>query len=119
MKLPRAVGLETRTDGKVRLGTQSLDDINIRGVTANIADMDVEEVETGRYITDADNDGRTEVAFIGQQVAAKAFPYGRSHRQDDLRRWPRLSGSRRSQADWKPSSGNPRTILSTSRSGHS
>ncbi len=74
MKLPRAVGLETRTDGKVRLGTQSLDDINIRGVTANIADMDVEEVQTGRYITDADNDGRTEVAFIGQQVAAKLFP---------------------------------------------
>jgi len=74
MKLPRAVGLETRTDGKVRLGRQSLDSINIRGVTANIADMDVEEAETGRYITDADNDGRAEVAFIGQEVAGKLFP---------------------------------------------
>jgi len=74
MRLPRAVGLETRTNGKVRLGTQALDDINIRGVTANIADMDVEEVETGRYITDADNEGRAEVTFIGQQVAGKLFP---------------------------------------------
>jgi putative ABC transport system permease protein len=74
MKLPRAVGLETRTDGKVRLGIQALDNINIRGVTANIADMDVEEPETGRYITDADNEGRSEVAFIGQDVAAKLFP---------------------------------------------
>ena len=74
MKLPRAVGLETRINGKVRLGTQALDDINIRGVTANIADMDVEEPETGRYITDADNDGRTEVTFIGQDVASKLFP---------------------------------------------
>ena len=74
MKLPRAVGLETRINGKVRLGTQALDDINIRGVTANIADMDVEEPETGRYITDADNDGRTEVTFIGQDVATKLFP---------------------------------------------
>jgi len=74
MKLPRAVGLETRVNGKVRLGTQALDDINIRGVTANIADMDVEEPETGRYITDADNDGRTEVTFIGQDVATKLFP---------------------------------------------
>ena len=74
MSLPRAVGLESRTDGKVRLGTQALTEINIRGVTANIADMDVEEVETGRYITDADNEGRAEVAFIGQQIATKLFP---------------------------------------------
>jgi putative ABC transport system permease protein len=74
MKLPRAVGLETRTNGRVRLGTQALDDINIRGVTANIADMDVQEPVTGRYITDADNEGRAEVVFIGQEVASKLFP---------------------------------------------
>ena len=74
MKLPKAVGLETRTNGKVRLGTQALDDINIRGVTANIADMDVEEPETGRYITDADNESRAEITFIGQDVATKLFP---------------------------------------------
>jgi putative ABC transport system permease protein len=63
-----------RTNGKVRLGTQALDDINIRGVTANIADMDVEEPETGRYITDPDNEGRAEVTFIGQDIAGKLFP---------------------------------------------
>src|SRR5262249_7025623 len=74
MKLPKAVGLETRTGGRVRLGTQALDDINIRGVTANIADMDVEEPQTGRYITDSDNDTRSEVTFIGQDVATKLFP---------------------------------------------
>ncbi len=74
MKTPQAVGLESRTNGKVRLGTQALDDINIRGVTANIADMDVEEVETGRYITDADNEGRASVTLIGQEVAGKLFP---------------------------------------------
>ena len=74
MKLPQAVGLESRTDGKVRLGREALDSINIRGVTANIADMDVEEPQTGRYITDADNEGRAEVTFIGQDVAEKLFP---------------------------------------------
>jgi putative ABC transport system permease protein len=74
MKLPKNVGLETRLNGKVRLGRQSLDSINIRGVTANIADMDVEEPETGRYITDADNDGRSEITFIGTEVAQKLFP---------------------------------------------
>ncbi len=74
MKLPRAVGLEVRTEGKVRLGTQLLEEINVRGVTANIADMDVEEPVTGRYITDADNESRSMVAFIGQGVAGKLFP---------------------------------------------
>jgi putative ABC transport system permease protein len=74
MKLPQAVGLETRTDGKVRLGREALDSINIRGVTANIADMDIEEPETGRYISDADNDSRAEVTLIGQEVATKLFP---------------------------------------------
>lgn len=74
MKTPHAVGLESRTSGNVRLGTQSLDDINIRGVTANIADMDVEEVETGRYVTDADNEGRAAVTLIGQEVSRKLFP---------------------------------------------
>ena len=74
MRMPKAVGLEVRLNGKVRLGTQALDDISIRGVTANIADMDVEEPETGRYITDADNEGRSGVTFIGQDVATKLFP---------------------------------------------
>jgi len=74
MRLPKAVGLEVRTTGKVRLGAQTMDDINIRGVTANIADMDVEEPENGRYITDADNDNRTQVTFIGQEVSKRLFP---------------------------------------------
>jgi putative ABC transport system permease protein len=74
MRLPKAVGLEVRTNGKARQGTQTMDDINIRGVTANIADMDVEEPESGRYVTDADNDNRTQVTFIGQEVSKRLFP---------------------------------------------
>jgi len=74
MRLPRAVGLEVRTSGKVRLGTQTMDDINIRGVTANIAQMDVEEPENGRYITEGDNERRTEITFIGQEVSKRMFP---------------------------------------------
>ena len=36
--------------------------------------MDVEEPENGRYITDADNDNRTQVTFIGQEVSKRLFP---------------------------------------------
>ena len=74
MKQPRAVGLESRTESKVRVGTQTDDDVNIRGVTANIADMDVEEPESGRYITDGDNERRSEVTLIGQDVSKRLFP---------------------------------------------
>jgi hypothetical protein len=43
LKLPKAVGVEVRTLGKVRAGTETVEDISVRGVTANIGEMDVEE----------------------------------------------------------------------------
>ena len=42
MKLAQAVGLEVRTFGMGRANGQDVSDVNIRGVTANIGDMDVE-----------------------------------------------------------------------------
>ncbi|HTV64474.1 MAG TPA: ABC transporter permease, partial [Bryocella sp.] len=65
LKLPKAVGLEVRRQANLRSERQSLVDVELRGVTANIGDMDVEEVATGRYITDADNQHRDLVALIG------------------------------------------------------
>src|SRR5438876_8853935 len=55
MKLPARVGLETRRTGLLRFGTESMEDVDVRGVTSNIGDMDVEEPASGRYITDADD----------------------------------------------------------------
>jgi hypothetical protein len=46
----------------------------VRGVTANLADMDVEEVAAGRYISNGDNDHRTTVAFIGTDIVKHLFP---------------------------------------------
>ncbi len=74
MTLPKAVGLEARTTGIVKFNTDSMQDVDVRGVTANIGDMDVEEPEFGRYITDADDDHRSEVTLIGADVAKKFFP---------------------------------------------
>src|SRR3954469_7149400 len=73
MTLPKAVGLEARTSGKVRFNTESIEDVDVRGVSANIGDMDVEEPEFGRYITDADDNHRTEVTLIGADVASRFF----------------------------------------------
>jgi len=74
MELPAAVGLETRRTGTIKFGNQSLEDIDLRGVTANIGDMDVEEPATGRYITDTDDTHRALVTLIGSDVATRLFP---------------------------------------------
>ncbi|MGH9649770.1 MAG: ABC transporter permease, partial [Terriglobales bacterium] len=73
MELPLRVGLEGRRTGTLRFGNQSLEDIDVRGVTANIGDMDVEEPATGRYIVDSDDTHRAQVSLIGADVAKRLF----------------------------------------------
>ncbi len=73
LKLPKGVGAEVRRTANVRSAQQSLEDVDLRGVTSNIGEMDVEEVATGRYITDIDNEHRDMVCMIGADVADKLF----------------------------------------------
>jgi putative ABC transport system permease protein len=74
LKLPKNVGVQVGTTGKVRSEKQNLDDVAIRGVTANLGEMDIEEAAIGRYISDSDNDHHAMVAMIGSEVAEKLFP---------------------------------------------
>ena len=74
MKLPQTVGVETQRRGKVRAEGQSIEDVSIGGVTANIADMDVVEPQVGRYVTDVDGEHRAMVVFIGADIANRIFP---------------------------------------------
>jgi putative ABC transport system permease protein len=73
LKLPKGVGVEVRRAANIRAERQNLEDVDLRGVTSNIGDMDVEEVATGRYITDSDNQHRDMVCMIGADVAEKLF----------------------------------------------
>ena len=74
LKLPQSIGAEVRTSGKVHVGALSIDGSSIRGVTASMGDIDIEEVADGRYISDGDDKSRAMVAMIGSEVAAKMFP---------------------------------------------
>ncbi|HEX4545960.1 MAG TPA: ABC transporter permease [Candidatus Acidoferrum sp.] len=74
MKLPLRVGVELRTGGKVRVGSQAIDDTNIRGVTANMVDIDIVTPQDGRYISEGDDQSRAQVAMIGNDLATKLFP---------------------------------------------
>jgi len=82
MKLPLRVGLEVRRTGIVRFGSESLEDMDVRGVTSTIGDMDVEEPESGRYITDSDDLHRSDVTLIGADINKRFFtgrdPLGQS-----------------------------------------
>jgi putative ABC transport system permease protein len=74
MKLAKRVGVELRTDGKVRAGSRGLDDTNVRGVTANMVDIDIVTPHEGRYISEGDDQSRALVTMIGNDVATKLFP---------------------------------------------
>lgn len=74
LKLPLRVGVELRANGKVRRGTESITDVNIRGVTANMGDIDPVTPRDGRYISEGDDQSRSQVAMIGNDLATKLFP---------------------------------------------
>src|SRR5216683_405801 len=74
MKLPLRVGVELRIDSKVRAGSHSLNDTNIRGVTANMADIDPVVPRDGRYISEGDDQSRALVTMIGNDLATQLFP---------------------------------------------
>ncbi|HUR36852.1 MAG TPA: ABC transporter permease [Terriglobales bacterium] len=74
MEMAAKVGLEGRRNGKVRYGVQNIEDVSIRGVSASIGDMDVEEPEQGRYITDGDDLRRANMTLIGADIATKLYP---------------------------------------------
>ncbi len=81
LKLPLRQGVEVDTTGKVRANGQGIDDTEIRGVSADMADIDVEEPASGRYISGADDLHRAMVTMIGSDLATKLFagldPIGR------------------------------------------
>jgi putative ABC transport system permease protein len=74
LKLAERVGVELRVDGKVRVGSQAIDDTNIRGVTANMGDIDPVVPRDGRYISEGDDQSRALVTMIGNDLATKLFP---------------------------------------------
>jgi putative ABC transport system permease protein len=73
MSLAKNVGFEIGRQAKLKYGNESLDDVDVRGVTANISEMDTAETELGRYISDGDNEHRADVAMIGHDVVKRFF----------------------------------------------
>lgn len=89
LQLSLRVGAEASASGTVRAeGKNSLDDVTVRGVTANMAEIEAEEPASGRYISETDDDHRSPVAFVGAAVVDKFFP-----NVDPLGRTVRVNGA--------------------------
>jgi putative ABC transport system permease protein len=82
MTLAAAVGLQGNRSGKVKYNAESIEGVEVRGVTANMGDIDVEEPAFGRYISDTEDQHRANVTMIGTEIAHRFFagldPLGRS-----------------------------------------
>src|SRR5579863_5945843 len=74
LKLPRRVGVQSSTSTRANAGAISIDQIALRGVTANMGDMAIVTPAVGRYIIDSDDTHHSQVAMIGPDVSEKLFP---------------------------------------------
>jgi putative ABC transport system permease protein len=74
LKLPRRVGVQASNNTRASSNGISIDQIALRGVTANMGDMAIVTPAVGRYIIDSDDAHHSQVAMIGPDVADKLFP---------------------------------------------
>jgi putative ABC transport system permease protein len=74
LKLARRVGVQAGTGTRTNANGISIDQIALRGVTANMGDMAIVQPAIGRYIIDSDDTHHSQVAMIGPDVSDKLFP---------------------------------------------
>jgi putative ABC transport system permease protein len=73
-KLPKAIAGYDRIPAQTRSGDALMENTQVIGVTANYAEVRSLNVAEGRFLTQADDDHHSEVAFIGADLAQKFFP---------------------------------------------
>ncbi len=74
MKTARAIAATDDRNINLKAGNERLERCDVTGATPNYADVRNISVAQGRMITEADDDHRAEVAFVGADVASKLFP---------------------------------------------
>jgi putative ABC transport system permease protein len=74
MQTARAVAAIDDRDAQTRSGDIKMENTDIMGATPNFADVRNINVTVGRFLTPADDEHRSEVVFIGSDLAQKFFP---------------------------------------------
>ena len=109
------VGASMSTSVRARSADKELQDVNLYGQTANMADIDTRTVQLGRYFTPTEAEHRANVCLIGDTLVRELFlgmdPIGKPypHRQR------RIRGDRRDGKRSAASSARTRTTSSSFR----
>jgi putative ABC transport system permease protein len=74
MKLASAVAAEEDRNVQTRSGNTIMENTSMMGASANFADVRNLGVAQGRFITQADDDHRSDVVFVGPDLVKKFFP---------------------------------------------
>ena len=74
LTLASMVGAQDWRNLSVKGGDQSLDSVFIRGATPNMIDISTDRVASGRFFSESEYEHRSNVAFLGTDVAERCFP---------------------------------------------
>ncbi|HET7150758.1 MAG TPA: ABC transporter permease [Candidatus Acidoferrum sp.] len=74
MQTAKAVAAIDDRNVQTRSGDVKMDNTDVMGTSPNFADVRNINVASGRFITSADDEHRSEVVFIGADLATKFFP---------------------------------------------
>lgn len=69
-----SVGATASTTASAYSGNQEIQDINLFGYTANMAEIDSRTVISGRYFTESEDNRNAMVCVIGQKLVEQFFP---------------------------------------------
>ncbi len=72
-RLIRELGMENGRGASLRLGAESVRDVSLRGVTANMGLISNIQPAQGRFLVDSEDKRRAEVVFIGEDIRQKFF----------------------------------------------
>lgn len=72
--LVQSLAIEAEEGVPVHYRSSQLDGVSLYGTTSNYADLSDIKVESGRFLTDAENRRRLPVAIIGSDVRERFFP---------------------------------------------
>jgi putative ABC transport system permease protein len=73
-KMLREVGMETNRQTTLNFLTERMEEVELRGVTANVGVITNTQIAQGRFLSESDDARRLQVAVIGHEVKQKFFP---------------------------------------------
>lgn len=73
-RLLRELGMEVNRQSTTTYGSERVDGIELRGVSANVGIITNTQVATGRFLSDSDDQRHTLNAVIGHEIKERFFP---------------------------------------------